>query len=416
MSTKATGFGRVLAAEVSSNFGSMLSRLAIPWLAALSLDASPWQMGELLLADVGAGAIGGVMLAATIDRRGKRSVMLACDVLRSAVLGGAAALAIAHRLQFWMLLAAAAAGGLLTMSFELARSAWVALTVAPDRLAACNARLEIGSSLSEVAGFAAAGWLYQGLGAGFALIADAASYLVSAACLSGVPETRQRAAQATVRDARHRVRNVLAEAFAGIGLLASTPQLLALAGIEAFVGLGTAVAGTSYMIYVTRELGFGTGVLGSIFALGGLGSTIGALLATRTIGTLGSRGTIAAGLFSLTLGAVCVPLAVGATLSSAALLIAQQVVGDAGHTMYAVQDRTMRQSLVPGDALARTDAGMRASGNAATLLGVALGSWVGEAHGIRTALVLAAGCFAAATTLALLRLDPHRKAPPRESA
>jgi hypothetical protein len=162
--------------------------------------------------------------------------MLVCDVLRCAVLGGAAALAIGHRLEFWLLLAPAAAGGLLTMSFELARSAWVALTVAPDRLAACNARLEIGSSLSEVAGFATAGWLYQGLGAGFVLIADAASYLVSAACLSGVP------------------------------------------------------------------------------------------------------------------------------------------------------------------------------GNAATLLGVALGSWVGEAHGVRMALALAAGCLAAATTLALLRLDPRRKA------
>jgi predicted MFS family arabinose efflux permease len=410
MSGIATGFGRVVAAEVSSNFGSMLSRLAIPWLAALSLDASPWEMGGLVLADLGGGAIGGLMLAAAIDHRGKRSVMLVCDLLRCALLGGLAALAIGRHLEFWMLLGAAVAGGLLTMSFELARSAWVALTVAPGRLAACNARLAIGSSLSEAAGFVAGGWLYQGFGAVFALIADAASYLVSAACLSGVPETPRRAARATVRGEHHSPWNLFDETFGGIGLLARTPQLVALAGIDAFVGLGTAVASTTYMIYVTRELGFGTGVLGSIFALGGLGSTVGAMLAARTGETLGNRGTIAAGLLSLTLGAVCVPLAVGATFSSAALLIAQQIVGDAGHTMYLVQDRTMRQTLAPGDSLARTDAGMRALGNAATLFGVALGGWVGDAHGVRTALALAAGCFAAATTLGLLRLDPRRTA------
>ncbi len=38
-------FRRVLSAEAVSNLGSMLSRLAIPWFATLSLNATPWQMG-----------------------------------------------------------------------------------------------------------------------------------------------------------------------------------------------------------------------------------------------------------------------------------------------------------------------------------------------------------------------------------
>ena len=37
-------FPRVLAAEGISNFGAMLSRLAIPWLAVLSLQATPSQL------------------------------------------------------------------------------------------------------------------------------------------------------------------------------------------------------------------------------------------------------------------------------------------------------------------------------------------------------------------------------------
>lgn len=72
------GFRRVLAAETISNFGSMLSRLAIPWLATLALEVEPWQMGLLLVADVAAGA---------------------------AVLLALAALAAAGALAFWMLVA-----------------------------------------------------------------------------------------------------------------------------------------------------------------------------------------------------------------------------------------------------------------------------------------------------------------------
>eukprot|EP01036_Dinobryon_divergens_P057475 gene57475-76738_t len=45
-------FRLVLAAEAMSNFGAMLSRLSIPWLAALVLQATPLQMGGLLVADV----------------------------------------------------------------------------------------------------------------------------------------------------------------------------------------------------------------------------------------------------------------------------------------------------------------------------------------------------------------------------
>ena len=55
-------FQRVLAAEMVSNFGSMLSRLVVPWLATLALSATPFEMGLLLMADVVAGACGALLL------------------------------------------------------------------------------------------------------------------------------------------------------------------------------------------------------------------------------------------------------------------------------------------------------------------------------------------------------------------
>jgi hypothetical protein len=44
-----------------------------------------------------------------------------------------------------------------------------------------------GCSVAETAAFAVGGWLYQGLGAVIALLIDAASHLLSALCLRGVP-------------------------------------------------------------------------------------------------------------------------------------------------------------------------------------------------------------------------------------
>ena len=53
------------------------------------------------------------------------------------------------------------------------------------------------------------------------------------------------------------------------------------AGIEGLLAFGIALTGTSLMLYVTRDLGLGTGELGLVFALGGLGAVLGGSLAPR---------------------------------------------------------------------------------------------------------------------------------------
>jgi hypothetical protein len=53
---------RLIAAEGVCNFGSMLSRLAIPWIASLALHATAAQMAALVVADVVAGAVGALWL------------------------------------------------------------------------------------------------------------------------------------------------------------------------------------------------------------------------------------------------------------------------------------------------------------------------------------------------------------------
>jgi Na+/melibiose symporter-like transporter len=403
-------FPRVLAAEGISNFGSMLSRLAIPWLAALLLQATPAQMAGLLLADVAASALASLWLGAWVDRSGKKRVMLLADGARCALLAGVAVAAAQGGLGMGGLVAAAALGGVLTAAFELARSAWMAQRVAAADLPRRNAQLAATGSLSEAAAFALGGWLYQALGAVLALALDAASYAASAACLRGVRELPvAAAAEPTQRPTGRALRD---EALQGLHAVAAHPALRALAGIEALAATGMALAGTAYVIFVARDLGLPTGVQGMVFALGGLGSVLGASLAPRLGRQLGPGRAMTLGLTLTALGAACVPLAAAPGALAVALLVVQQVVGDGGHTVHLVHGQTLRQTAVPAALLARADAGIRTAGYLGTLVGAALGGAVGTAFNARSVLWMAAAAVAAAALLAALCLaEPRQRSP-----
>ena len=397
-----SGFGRVLAAEAASNFGSMLSRLAIPWVATLLLDATPWEMGLLLVADIAAGACASLFLGAAVDRSDKRRTMLLADALRALLLGGLALAAATAHLSMAGLLLAAAAGGLLGMAFELARSAWMAQRLAHDELATRNAQLAVASSVSETAAFALGGFLYQGWGAVVALTVDAASYLASALCLRGVPAAppARHAAPDTAPDA-----SAWGEVREGLVALVGSPAMRGLAALEVLLALAGSLTGTCYMIFVARELGLSPATIGVVAALGGLGALAGAAWAPRLGRLRGSPRALAAGLAVTAIGALCIPLAPWAGAWAVALLVAHQVVGDAGATVQEVHNRTMRQTLVAPHLLARVDGGLRTVGQVAQLAGALAGGLFATWAGVRAGLGLAAGLLVLAALQAWRAAD-----------
>lgn len=394
-------FPRLLAAEGISNFGSMLSRLAIPWLAALVLQATPLQMAALLVADVLAGALGALLLGSLIDRAGKRAVMLLCDGLRALLIAGLALATWMDAVNWPMLLAAAAGTGLATVGFELARSAWMAQRIVTAELAQKNSQLSVVGSVSETAAFALGGWLYQWLGAALALAVDAASYAASALCLRGVTETPPAPRETA---ASGRWAELWRDTAEGLRAIQARPALRALAGIEVLLSLGMSLTGTSIMIFVSRDIGLPTGELGMIFAAGGLGAIAGGRLAPWLGLRFGAGWAMVLGLAALALGSAFVPMVAAAGWLAVVLLVMQQVLGDAGHTVHQVFDRTLRQTSAPADLLARVDAGIRSAGHFATLLGAFIGGVLGNAFGTRFVLWLAVLFIAAAALLAALTL------------
>jgi Na+/melibiose symporter-like transporter len=402
---KLSSFHRVLAAEVVSNFGSMLTRLVIPWIATLVLLASPFEMGLLLVADVAAGAVGSLLLGTLVDRLPKRRIMIIADLSRAALVGLLALAVWLGKATMPLLVLAAAAAGLLSILFELARSAWIAQHVAGDRLAGSNAQLVAAGSVTEAVSFGIGGWLYQALGGALSLVADAVTYIVSAAWLWRLEE---KPVAATTRAGWPRAMELRHEARDGVMALWRDRTLRALAVLESLIALGMSLAGTSYMIYVARDLGFAPGVLGMIFAVGGIGSALGASIAPVLGRRAGSGATIVFGLALLGLGAALIPVAREASLLGAALLIGHQLVGDAGHVMYDVHDRTLRQSVAPSEMLARMDAGIRTLGQSATLVGALAGGALAGLLGARTTLALSAALFALAALVAAPSLARRR--------
>jgi len=395
---------RVLAAEAVSNFGSMLSGLALPLVAALQLQATPAQMASLLVADVLAAALGGLWLAGWIDRHGRRAAMWIADAAR-------AVLFVLLALALWrgwasmvLLLAVAALSGLATAAFELARSVWMAQRVPADQLARRNAQLSMVGSLSETAAFAIGGWLYQALGAALALLLDACSYLASALCLKGVPEARGGAEPA----AGSAWRALLDDTRAGLRAIAAHRSLSAIAVIEVLLGASMALTGSAYMIHVGRDVAIAAGPIGVITALGAIGSLIGAAAAERLGAAIGPGRTMTIGLLAFAAGAACIPMAQQAGWLAIGWLVAHQIVGDAGHTLHAVHDRTLRQTAAAPALLARVDAGLRAAGQGAMLIGAGLAALLGSVASARTLLVVAAALAGGAGLLAAATLARPR--------
>jgi len=380
----------------------MLSRLAVPWLAVLTLQATTMQIAALHIAETLAVALGSLWLGGMVDRRGKRAVMLACDGLRAVVFGLLVLAAVRGAVTMTLLVAAAAAAALATVAFEMARSAWIAQRIEAGDLPHRNAQLSMVGSVSETAAFALGGWVYQGLGAVVALVVDALSYGLSAVCLRGVPEVpgAARAAASSI----HPLRALLDEAADGLRAVWGRLVLRSLSAIQALLAFSMGLTGTSVMIYTARDVALPPGVLGMVFALGALGSIAGAWLAPRLGRALGPGRAITLGLVAFTLGAACVPMATGPGLAAVLLLAAHQIVGDGGHTLHDVHDRTLRQTAVPPELLARADAGIRTVGAWASLAGTLAGGLLGEAFDARTVLWGAVVAGGAAALLAALTL------------
>jgi MFS family permease len=387
-------FVKLWIGETISVFGSMVTATALPFTAVLVLHATPMQMSLLRAADLVPGLLIGVAAGVWVDRLPRRPLLIAVDLGRALLLASIPLAAYAGMLRIEQLYIVGFLTGILSMVFAIAFRAYLPTLVRREDLVEGNSKLSASAAVAEVGAFGLSGWLVQMFTAPLAILLDALSFVASAAfvALIRAPEAAPRA---------RKQRRMWIESVEGLRFVVSHPVLRVLAGSTMLLKFAFSVFSTVFMLFVTRELGFAPGVLGMIFAVGGVSSLLGALVGRRATIRWGIGPTLIGGLGLTGLGILFAPLAPGATLVGALLLIAQQLVEDGAATVYDIIEVSLRQVLAPPAMLGRINASMRMAGLVAMLLGALVGGVLGESIGLRMTLVVAATSpFIAAVWLA----------------
>ena len=130
-------------------------------------------------------------------------------------------------------------------------------------------------------------------------------------------------------------------------------------------------------------------MLGTIFAIGGATSILGALSTSRLTHRFGLGKTLAAGFLLYGLSSFLIPLARGPLLLAGALLAAQQLA-DFALAVYEINEVSLRQGITTQRMLGRVNASLEVVELGARLAGSLLAGVLAEAVGLRGALAVGA--------------------------
>jgi MFS family permease len=391
---------RLFAAMAVTYTGDAVTLVALPLTAVLVLDASP---GELAL--VGAAQAVPIVafslpLGAWVDRGRRRwPLLVAADLVRAALLACVPLAAVAGVLSLPMLAAIAFLVSTASTLFDLAFSGWLPRLLGGDELHRANARVELARSAAQVAGPATGGALVSVLSAPMALLADAVSFVASAAIIGSI-----RRAEPAFAAPRER-RSLGAELVAGAAFIARQRFVAAIVATVTTNNLSRSVAMGVAIFYLVESAGMGPAAIGLAFAIGNTGFLVGAVAARPLTSRLGMGRTMQLGvsLFgpSMLLFAVVPPGLAGWVFT---LMLFAHGFGIAIHNVNQV---TVRQLLTPDWLRARVVAVTRLAGGGAIPLGSVLGGVIAEVAGVRWALV-AGGVGLAAGSLPYLLAGVRR--------
>src|SRR5436309_1403607 len=169
-----------------SRIGDQFTGLAVPYMAAYVLAASPGEMGLLGAAGTVPFLLFGLLVGVWVDRRQRRSVLIRADIGRGLMIATIAALAFVGLLHMAYLYVFSFLIGILTVFFDVAYQAYLPALVERKQLVDANSKLETSNSVANTGGPALAGAVIELFKAPIAMVFDAASFFFSAATLIAI--------------------------------------------------------------------------------------------------------------------------------------------------------------------------------------------------------------------------------------
>ena len=264
------------AGQAISSIGTQISSFALP-LLVLALTNSPAQAGLLTALQRTPYLLFSLPVGVLIDRWNRKRVMLLANALRCAVYALVPTAFLLDHLTLPLLAVVAVLSGAAYVFFDLADNSSFPRIVTPAQLPNAAALMEGTLSAADLLGPGIGGFIV-GLartvvsGAALAYLADSISYLASVLGLLWIrtPFQASRAGQAKV--------SLRAEVMAGLRFLLAHPRLRVLALLTMGITLLTNATTLAVIVLARSTLQINALTLGLIFAGGGLGGVLGAIL------------------------------------------------------------------------------------------------------------------------------------------
>lgn len=398
-------FLRYWLSSTLNSFGAQVSSLAVPLCSAMLLNATPGQMGIIATCQALPALLFALPAGVWLDRRRKLPILLTCEIIQGLTLASIP-------LAWWL--------GMLSMPWLYATTLifhtcsvigggaeqiFVLLVVGRERLMDAQSKFTMTDSASRLIAPGLAGLLIQWLTAPYAILANAASFLLSAWNLRQT-KLEEPAPQPPEKHPLRELRE-------GFAFIWHTPLLRTFAwGVGLWHMLFYGFSSLQILL-ATRELGMSPGWLGITQMLGGLGMLASSMLIKPLTRHIGPGKTMLTGI-SLTVlaGFVLIPAIpanwFGLPLASAAAFAGLVFIYDCGVMLFFISYSTMRAHATPDAYMGRTISTMRFLTIATAPLGALAAGAIADQYGVRAG-IGSVGAVGVALVMALMA-SPHIRA------
>ncbi|MFF0146283.1 MFS transporter [Amycolatopsis sulphurea] len=374
------GFRQLFAGDSASQLGTFVGMTAIPLLAAVTLAATPFEMGLLTTAETLGFLLIGLPAGVWVDRLRKRSLMLTADLVRGGLLLSIPIAWWAGVLTMPQVLVIVLLTSFATVFFDVSYQAYLPALVGRERLLEGNAKLQGVQSSAQIAGPSVAGVLVQFLGAASTVVLTGAGYLASALCLWRIRTVER-------RPPRTGHARLVPQMLEGLRFVAADRPLRAIVACTATANMFGAAAQAVEVLFLTRTAGLSPAEVGMLLAVAGVGGIGAALCAGPIVRWFGQARSIWLLPLLTWPGGLLVPLAgPGWGLVLAGLGLA---LTGFGVILYNIAQVSYRQAITPDRLLGRMNASVRFVVWGAMPLGGLLGGALGEGLGLTGALWVA---------------------------
>jgi Transmembrane secretion effector len=378
---RSRAFVSILSAGTVSQLGSQVSLIALPFVAIATLGGSTFEVAALGAVEAVPILLFGLPSGVWLDRVRRMPVMVVCDLGRAAAFASIPLAAAAGVLTIWQLYAVGFVTGALTVLFDLASVSILPTVLPRDDLPSANAALQVSGQLTQVAGPGLGGFIVGVLGAPYAVAADAASFVGSAALLAGA-----RTAEVTAPDGERR--SVGREIRSGLAYVIRSPILRPNFAFTSTANLFGSIFIGVFVLFAVRRLGFSARQVGLVFMLANIGSLAGAAATSRLQRRFGIGRVAMISAFS-GWALLLVPFA---TLGlRTPLLVGGLLIWMAGAVIRNASSIAISQATTPRRLMARAAASRRLVAWGTVPLGTILAGVLGTYLGLRTTIFIGAG-------------------------